>query len=247
MKLEIRGLLLRLTQIILEVDITLQNARTALFGPSGAGKTSLLEAVIGLRQPERGEILLNGELFESTQQRYSLAVRRRAIGYVPQYDSLFPHLSVRRNLLYGLKPDSPDDVIPFEHVTGFLNIEPLLDRDVRRLSRGENQRVVIGRALLSRPRLLLLDEPLTGLDATLKGVILQQLESLYEEFGIPMLFVTHDPAEAIRLCDEVIKIESGKIIARGSPESLLSSTKGPRSDDQDGMAGEPITTHNPPT
>jgi molybdate transport system ATP-binding protein len=220
-KLEIRGLLLHLAQITLEADITLQNARTAIFGPSGAGKTSLLETIAGLRRPERAEILLNDELFESTQQSYSLSVRRRGIGYVPQYDSLFPHLAVRRNLLYGAKTESSAGSISFEHVIGFLGIEPLLDRDVRTLSRGENQRVVIGRALLSRPRLLLLDEPLTGLDVMLKGAILDQLGSLYEEFGIPTLFVTHEPGEAIRLCDEVIKVDSGKIIARGTPESLL--------------------------
>jgi molybdate transport system ATP-binding protein len=224
MKLDIHGLSLKLAQITLEVDITLQNPRTAIFGQSGAGKTSLLETIAGLRKPQRGEIRLNDELFESVEKNYSRSIRHRGIGYVPQYDSLFPHFSVRQNLLYGMNNHSPDSNLSSEHVTGFLEIGGLLDRDVRGLSRGENQRVVIGRALLSQPRLLLLDEPLTALDTKLKETILQQLGLLYQEFHIPILFVTHDPAEAVRLCDEVVKIEMGKIIARGSPQTILIPT-----------------------
>src|SRR3954464_1859473 len=224
MKLEIQGLSLKLEQITLEVDISLENARTAIFGHSGAGKRSLLEAIAGLRKSQRGEIRLDDELFERAQKNYSRPIRQRGIGYVPQYDSLFPHFSVRQNLRYGMDGSSPDGNLSFEHVTGFLEIGRLLDRAVRDLSRGENQRVVIGRALLSKPRLLLLDEPLTALDTKLKDAILQQLGSLYHEFRIPILFVTHDPTEAVRLCDEVIKIEMGKIVARGSPHEILGST-----------------------
>jgi molybdate transport system ATP-binding protein len=224
MKLQIHGLLLKLAQITLNVDITLQNPRTAIFGHSGSGKTSLLETIAGLRKPQGGEIRLNDELFESAEKNYSQSIRHRGIGYVPQYDSLFPHFSVRKNLLYGMNNHLSDSNLSFEHVTGFLEIGGLLDRDVRDLSRGENQRVVIGRALLSQPRLLLLDEPLTALDTKLKETILQQLGLLYGEFHIPILFVTHDPTEAVRLCDEVVKIEMGKIIARGSPQTILIST-----------------------
>ena len=108
-----------------------------------------------------------------------------------------------------------------EHVTRFLQIERLLDRDVRQLSRGERQRVAIGRALLSEPRLLLLDEPLTGLDRNLRETILEQLKVLPNEFNLPMLYVTHDRAEAIELCDEVLLIERGQIMARGTPAELL--------------------------
>jgi molybdate transport system ATP-binding protein len=223
MKLQIHGLSLKLAQITLEVDISLQNPRTAIFGHSGAGKTSLLETIAGLRKPQRGEIRLNNELFESAGQNYSRPIRRRGIGYVPQYDSLFPHFSVRQNLLYGMDNHSPDSNLSFDHITGFLEIGRLLDRSIGGLSRGENQRVVVGRALLSQPRLLLLDEPLTALDTKLKEAILQQLGSLYQEFRIPILFVTHDPTEAVRLCDEVVKIEMGKVIARGSPKAILSS------------------------
>ena len=222
MKLEIRRLSLRLEQFALEINVDLHNASTGIFGPSGAGKTSLLEVIAGLRRPETARICLNDQLFDDTVDGYSLPVRLRKIGYVPQDDSLFPHLSVRQNLLYGADDNSKRDTFSFDHVTGFLQISSLLDRDVRSLSRGENQRIVIARALLSAPRLLLLDEPLTALDARLKQTILQQLRSLHDEFGIPMLYVTHDPAEATEICKEVLIVESGRLISRGNPLDLLS-------------------------
>ena len=221
MKLEIRSLSLRLEQFTLEVNVDLLNARTGIFGPSGAGKTSLLESIAGLRKPEIANIRLDDLLFENTEKNYSLPVRLRKIGYVPQDDSLFPHFSVRRNLLYGRNGKSKQGTFSLDHVVSFLRIAPLLDRDVRSLSRGENQRIVIARALLSAPRLLLLDEPLTALDAKLKEAILEQLRSLQDEFGIPILYVTHDPAEAIEICEEVLMLESGKITARGRPTELL--------------------------
>jgi len=221
MKLEIRALSLRLEQFTLELNVDLQNARTGIFGPSGAGKTSLLESIAGLRRPETAKIRLDDSLFEDTERDYSLPVRLRKIGYVPQDDSLFPHLSVRRNLLYGTDGKSKHDTFSFDHVISFLKIGPLLDRDVRSLSRGENQRIVIARALLSAPRLLLLDEPLTALDASLKETILEQLCSLHYEFSIPMLYVTHDPVEAIQICEEILILEAGKLTSRGKPGELL--------------------------
>jgi molybdate transport system ATP-binding protein len=222
MKLEIRQLSLRLEQFALEIDVDLHNARTGIFGPSGAGKTSLLEVIAGLRRPESARICLDDQLFDDTARGRSLPVRLRKIGYVPQDDSLFPHLSVRQNLIYGTDGHSEHETFSFDHVTTFLQITSLLDRDVRSLSRGENQRIVIARALLSAPRLLLLDEPLTALDATLKKTILQQLRSLHHEFGIPMLYVTHDPAETTEICEEVLILDSGRLVSRGDPLSLLS-------------------------
>ena len=136
-------------------------------------------------------------------------------------DSLFPHLSVQRNLLYGSNRKPQDQTLHFQHVIDFLEIGHLLDRYVHSLSRGENQRVVIARALLSAPQLLLLDEPLTSLDAKLKNAILQQLQALHREFGIPVLFVTHDPVEAIAICEEVLLLQAGRITARGNPAELL--------------------------
>jgi molybdate transport system ATP-binding protein len=221
MKLAIRQLSLRLQQFTLDVDIELQHARTAIFGPSGAGKTSLLETIAGLRKPDTANISFNTQLFDDTGRNYSLPVRLRRLGYVPQYDSLFPHLSVQRNLLYGSDGKSKDGALEFQHITDFLEIRHLLDRHVRTLSRGENQRVVIARALLSAPQLLLLDEPLTSLDAKLKNTILQQLQALHREFRIPMLFVTHDAAEAIAICEDVLLLHAGRITGRGEPAKLL--------------------------
>jgi molybdate transport system ATP-binding protein len=123
-------------------------------------------------------------------------------------------LSVQRNLLYGSNGERKDHILKFHHVIDFLDIGHLLDRHVRSLSRGENQRVVIARALLSAPQLLLLDEPLTSLDTKLKNAILQQLQALHREFGIPMLFVTHDIAEAVAICEEVLLLQAGRIIGK---------------------------------
>jgi molybdate transport system ATP-binding protein len=221
MKLAIRQLSLRLQQFTLDIDVDIQHARTAIFGPSGAGKTSLLESVAGLRTPECAKISFNGQLFNDSGRHYSLPVRLRKLGYVPQYDSLFPHFSVERNLLYGSKRNPENHTLDFHHVIDFLEIGHLLDRHTRSLSRGENQRVAIARALLSTPQLLLLDEPLTSLDAKLKTAILEQLQALHREFGIPLLFVTHDPAEAIAICEEVLLLQAGRITARGNPAELL--------------------------
>jgi molybdate transport system ATP-binding protein len=223
MNLAIRQLSLPLQRFTLEVDIDIKNARTAIFGPSGAGKTSLLETIAGLRKPQSATISFNGQVFEETAQNYSMPVRLRKLGYVPQYDSLFPHLSVQHNLVYGSNDNRKGHRLSFQHVTDFLDIGHLLDRAVRSLSRGENQRVVIARALLSTPQLLLLDEPLTSLDTKLKTAIMQQLQALDREFGVPLLHVTHDPAEAIETCEEVLLLESGKVVARGDPRKLLAS------------------------
>ena len=130
-------------------------------------------------------------------------------------------MSVQRNLLYGSNGERKDHILKFHHVIDFLEIGHLLDHHVRSLSRGENQRVVIARALLSAPQLLLLDEPLTSLDAKLKNAILQQLQALHREFGIPMLFVTHDVAEAIEISEEVLLLQAGRITGRGDPAKLL--------------------------
>jgi molybdate transport system ATP-binding protein len=221
MKLAIRQLSLRLQGFTLDIDVDLQHARTAIFGPSGAGKTSLLETIAGLRRPDTAKIWLNDQLFDDSGQNYSLPVRLRRLGYVPQYDSLFPHLSVQRNLLFGSNGKPKDHTFEFHHIIEFLEIGHLLDRHVSSLSRGENQRVVIARALLSAPQLLLLDEPLTSLDAKLKNTILQQLQALHREFGIPMLFVTHDAAEAIAICEDVLLLHAGRITGRGEPAKLL--------------------------
>jgi len=219
MRLEFRNVRLPLSEFILEVNDEITSPRTAIFGPSGAGKTSLLEIIAGLRITRCDSIRFNEVIFANGSS--SLPVRQRRIGYVPQDDSLFPHLNVRRNLLYGRPEEASDPSFSLEHVTQFLQIDSLLARDVRQLSRGERQRVTIGRALLSEPRLLLLDEPLTGLDRQLREAILAQLKILPNEFNLPMLYVTHDRSEAIALCDEVLLLERGQIMGRGTPEDVL--------------------------
>ncbi len=221
MKLQLRGVFLRLSTFALRVDAELTSARTAIFGPSGAGKTSLLEIIVGLRHASVGSIQFDEVVFDDQATKVHLPIRERRIGYVPQDDTLFPHFSARRNLLFGRRHHEESAAFSIAHVTEFLRIDALLDRDVRSLSRGEKQRIALGRALLSAPRLLLLDEPLTGLDAKLKSTVLEQLAALHCEFGVPMLYVTHDPAEAIEICDEVLLLEAGEIIARGHPRDLL--------------------------
>lgn len=219
MKLEVRKLRLPLSDFTLEIDIEINSTRTAIFGPSGAGKTSFLETIAGLRPAQCDLIQFDDVIF--ADRTSSLLVRRRSVGYVPQDDSLFPNFDVRRNLLYGRSPNSNNSPFSFDHVVGFLRIEPVLARSVRDLSRGERQRVTIGRALLSAPRLLLLDEPLTGLDDQLRKAILEQLKILPDEFNLPMLYVTHDRKEAIELCNEAIVFERGQIVARGVPAEVL--------------------------
>lgn len=221
MKLDVRKLRLPLSDFTLEIDTEINSTRTAIFGPSGAGKTSFLEAIAGLRPAQCDLIQFDDVIF--ADRTSSLLVRRRRAGYVPQDDSLFPHFDVRRNLLYGRSSNSTHSPFSFDHVVGFLQIEPLLARSVRDLSRGERQRVTIGRALLSAPRLLLLDEPLTGLDDQLRKVILEQLKILPDEFNLSMLYVTHDRKEAIELCNEAIVLERGQIVARGVPAVVLAA------------------------
>jgi molybdate transport system ATP-binding protein len=223
MKLELRRIHLPLSAFVLEVDGELTSERTGIFGPSGAGKTSLLETIAGLREARCELIRFNDITFADAN--HALTVRRRRIAYVPQDDSLFPHLDVRRNLLYGRPRESTNPAFSLEHVTQFLEIASFLRRDVRQLSRGERQRVAIGRALLSEPRLLLLDEPLTGLDRTLRESILEQLKELPNEFNLPMLYVTHDRGETIALCDEVILLEKGRVVRRGIPREVFSTAE----------------------
>lgn len=166
MNLALANLRLPLASFALEVDTTVSGRVTAIFGASGAGKTSLLELIAGLRRPVSGTIRLETTTLTDVASRTHVAPERRAIGYVPQEGALFPHFSTRRNLLYGFDPRRPRPRgLTFDHVVSVLELSPLVDRSISTLSGGEKQRVALGRALLSAPRLLLLDEPLRGLDA----------------------------------------------------------------------------------
>lgn len=229
MKLELAGLRLPLAHFDLEVAATIESRVTGIFGASGAGKTSLLELIAGLRRPAAGVVRLDGRLLTDMGQSVFIQPERRAIGYVPQEGALFPHLPVRQNLLYGFHSGRTAPAgLAFEHVAAVLELTPLLERAIRTLSGGEKQRVALGRALLAGPRLLLLDEPLAGLDAPLRERLLPYLARVRDEFAIPMLYVTHSPDEVMALCDEVLVLTAGRLTSRGQPPTLFQRSGRPR-------------------
>src|ERR1700690_3769205 len=197
------------------------NGVTAVFGPSGAGKTTLVNMIAGLVTPDRGRITIDEAALFDSAKRIDLPPHRRRIGYVFQEGRLFPHLSVRHNLDYGRWMGShPADPAAFAHAVELLDIGHLLDRRSGKLSGGERQRVAVGRALLMRPRLLLLDEPLASLDEARKADILPYLERLRDEARVPMIYVSHDAAEVTRIATRVVRIEGGRVSATGGVELL---------------------------
>ena len=229
MNLEIAHLQLPLTAFALEMNARLGARITGVFGASGSGKTSLLEVIAGLRRPAAGRIILDGTVLSDAASGAFLAAEQRRIGYVPQDDALFPHLNVRQNLCYshfadkeGYRPE-----ITYEHVVAVLDIADLTERRVASLSGGERQRVAIGRAVLASPRLLLLDEPLAGLDAELKERVIPYLLTIRDEFGIPMLYVSHNADEIVALCDDVLLLERGRCVRRGTSADLFAVSAAP--------------------
>jgi molybdate transport system ATP-binding protein len=194
---------------------------TALFGPSGCGKTTLLRCVAGLQMLRDGYLSIGGEVWQD-----GAAFRPpydRSVGYVFQEASLFPHLSVRRNLLYGHRRAmrrGAEEVTRFDDVVALLGMQGLVDRSPLHLSGGERQRVAVGRALLAQPRLLLMDEPLAGLDRLSKNEILPYLEALHSALSIPILYVSHDLAEVERLADHLVLLDAGRVVADGPLEEL---------------------------
>lgn len=216
MSLLLKNISLPLAPFTLEVDLELRGRVTAIFGPSGAGKTSLLDLIAGLRSATSAFIQLDGRTFADSEKGIHLPARRRHVGYVPQDLALFPHLSVRHNLLYGRQHALPgNSPFAFEHVSEVLEIQSLVTRGVTELSGGEKQRVALARALISAPRLLLLDEPLASLDAPLKAKIIPYLTRIRDEFKIPTLCVTHDRFEALTLADELVVLLNGKVCQTG--------------------------------
>lgn len=225
--LRLRNICLPLTSFNLELDLEVQGRVTAIAGPSGAGKTSLMDLVAGLRRARSALVELEGRVLTDTAKGIQVPSCERRIGYVPQDLALFPHLNVRENVLYGHgRVDGEVDRFSYEHVTEVLEIQPLASRSIEHLSGGEKRRVALARALLAAPRLLLLDEPLANLDAALKAKLLPYLGKVLEEFRLPTLYVTHDPAEAVHLCEEVIVLEAGRCVQRGRPDKILSIGKG---------------------
>ena len=194
---------------------------TGLFGASGAGKTSLINMIAGLLRPDRGSISVDGELLDETATGLHVAAHRRRIGYVFQDARLFPHLDIRHNLDYGRRMNGlAQDSAHQARIVDMLDIEQLLDRRPGKLSGGERQRVALGRALLARPRLLLLDEPLGSLDDERKAEILPYLMRLRDEANVPMVYVSHDADEMRQLATQVVMLKRGRIAAFGGVEVL---------------------------
>lgn len=210
-----------LGELQLDVETHLDNQGiSVLFGRSGSGKTSLINTIAGLITPDSGEILLGDHCFYSSDKGINLAASKRQIGYVFQEARLFPHYSVLGNLKYGYRAKEDSEGHRLSQIIELLALEPLLARYPHDLSGGEAQRVAIGRALLRRPKLLLLDEPLAALDTPRKRALLPFLLKLNRELALPMIYVTHSLDEVLFLADTLTLLEQGNIIAQGSVETL---------------------------
>jgi molybdate transport system ATP-binding protein len=224
------------TAFALDAEFTCGPGITALFGPSGAGKTTVLRAIAGLFKLRDGRIVLDERVLTDTASHIALAPHARKLGVVFQEPRLFPHLSVEGNLRFGWQRARPRlSEADVAELIASLELEPLLHRGPSKLSGGERQRVAIGRALLASPSLLLLDEPLAGLDRPLKEEILPYLERLRDEARVPILYVSHAIDEVIRLADEVVVMAAGRVIAHGNVfEVFARSELGPLVGDQAG-------------
>jgi molybdate transport system ATP-binding protein len=211
----------QLGEFKIEAAFASEGRVTGLFGASGAGKTSLINMIAGLLRPDRGSIAIDGETLDDTAANLHVPPHRRRIGYVFQDMRLFPHLDVKENLDYGRRMNRlADDAAARARVTDLLDIGSLLDRRPGRLSGGERQRVALGRALLARPRLLLLDEPLGSLDEERKIEILPYLVRLRDEAGIPMVYVSHDAAELRQLATQIVMLRQGRVTVFGGVKVL---------------------------
>lgn len=196
---------------------------TALFGRSGAGKTSIINMVAGLVRPDEGHIIVNGCCLFDSKMSVDVPPEKRRIGYIFQEGRLFPHLSVRANLAYGMRlTPEQERYVNFDQVVELLGIGHLIDRRPAKLSGGEKQRVAIGRALLTSPALLLMDEPLASLDGARKAEVLPFIARLSREFSIPILYVSHALEEILNLADAMVVLDSGRAVAMGGIEDLMS-------------------------
>ncbi len=205
----------RLDQFALKVAFSAGGGVTALFGRSGAGKSTIVKAIAGLVRPERGRIQVGDAVLFDAARRIDVPAQHRRAGVVFQDGRLFPHMSVRQNLLYGFARARGEKAIDAQSVIGVLGLEALLERRPATLSGGERQRVAVGRALLAQPRVLLMDEPLASLDAARKDEVLPYLEELNSRFGIPVIYVTHDADEVLRLASDVVLLANGAAVVSG--------------------------------
>ena len=202
---------LRQQSFVLDVHESVSVEVLGLFGPSGSGKTTLLESIAGIRTPDAGEIRVADRVLFSSAQRINVPPQDRHIGYVPQEALLFPNMSVKGNVLYGR--GARDDQRTFDSLVGILELQWLLERSVDRLSGGEKQRVAIARALMTRPSILLLDEPLAGVDRERRDVILPYILRIRKELHVPLIYVTHDADELHAIADRVVRLDAGRVLS----------------------------------
>ena len=209
---------LRQGEFSVEIHETVEGRAVALYGPSGAGKTTVLEAVAGLRRPERGRIAVGESTLFGSEGGVNVPARQRRMGYIRQEVALFPHMNGHRNVTYGAHGAPPEAL---DRVLAVLDLKPLIERRVDQLSGGEQKRTAIARALMAGPQMLLLDEPLSALDVAMHQRVLQYLVRVRDEFQIPMLYVSHRADEVRALADWVVRLDAGRVMAAGIPDKIL--------------------------
>ncbi len=211
----------------ISANFAVSGERIGIFGASGSGKSSLVSMVVGLLKPDSGEIILDGEYLFSSSKGINLRPEQRRIAMVFQQHCLFPHLNVKRNLLYGYtRCPVQYRTVDFATLVCVLKLDGLLSRNITHLSGGEKQRVALGRAIMANPRLLLMDEPLSALDDSLRFQIIPYLKSVSEQFGIPYLFISHSIVEMRLMTDTVLFFENGTLIEQTSSEQLARNRMG---------------------
>ncbi len=209
------------------VHFSLRNEKCGVFGPSGSGKSTLMNMLSGLIVPDKGFICLNGKTLFDSEAKINLPPDKRRIGVVFQHALLFPHMNVEKNLFYGMnRTNAQERHIDPDQLISILQLEPLLNRNVTKLSGGEKQRVALGRTILACPDLILLDEPLTGLDGQLKFQIIPHLRRVFSEFSIPMLFISHSLQEMRLMTEDVLVMHKGRIANQLATEQLARTTLG---------------------
>jgi molybdate transport system ATP-binding protein len=211
---------------LLDLEMEVPPGITILFGASGAGKSTLLDCIAGLTQPDAGRIAMNGDVLFDSEKNLNLLPQRRQIAYVFQTLALFPHMTVEANVAYGLRDQSEQArSARISEILQMFRVEQFRARKPREISGGEKQRVALARSLVTLPRVLLLDEPLTGLDAELKGSIIEDLRAWNAAHKIPILYVTHTREEVDALGERVIALERGKIVSEGTPREVLDAPR----------------------
>jgi len=212
-------------EFVLDVEASLSmRGITGIFGPSGAGKTSLLRCIAGLEKPSVGKLVVDGDVWQDSENKLDRPTHQRDIGYVFQEPRLFPHLDIRDNLNFGQKRSTRSQSFDFDQVVDLLGLNSLLHRRTQTISGGEAQRVAIGRALLRSPRVILMDEPVVALDAARRDEVLPFIDRLHASLNVPVLYVSHNIDEICLLCDQLLVVDDGRALAHGQLQDVLTRT-----------------------